>query len=121
LASTDLIYWLFVLIVYRSEEISDASTDDILQRVRDLCPDMVEQQGEALASTYGFDVKQVYVARRPMRKGGLRLERDLLVNDARPSCPLIHCYGAGASGYKISWGAARRVNELVDQISAEIN
>ncbi|KAJ5951352.1 D-amino-acid oxidase [Penicillium vulpinum] len=55
-----------------SEDIDDASTEDILKRVRDLCPEMVDEQADKLASTNGFDLKQVYVARRPMRRGGLR-------------------------------------------------
>lgn len=63
----------------------------------------------------GFDIRQVYVARRPMRHGGLRLEKESLqaLNSDGTNVSLIHCYGAGASGYKISWGVARRVADLV--------
>ena len=94
-------------ILVRSEDIDDASTEIILKRVRDLCPEMIDGQADRLSATNGFDVKQVYVARRPMRHGGLRFV-------LRPGSPLsvISCYGAGASGYKISWGLAGKVDEF---------
>lgn len=57
-----------------------------------------------------------------MRKGGLRLEAesssytqtktDGLKIEAIP-LKIVHCYGAGGNGYKLSWGTARRVVELV--------
>jgi D-amino-acid oxidase len=82
---------------------------------------MVDSSLDAPTANYGFDVKQVYVARRPMRKGGLRLEKtELITNIDQAPLPLIHCYGAGASGYKISWGVAGRVYHLVERISSTI-
>ena len=57
-----------------------------------------------------------------MRKGGLRLEKETLefqstaedgLTTVSRSIPVVHCYGAGASGFKISWGVARRVAHLV--------
>ena len=60
-----------------------------------------------------------------MRKGGLRLETEFidLVTTGRTGLdtetsrlPLVHCYGAGPSGYKISWGAAQRVTEMVNSL-----
>jgi D-amino-acid oxidase len=59
-----------------------------------------------------------------MRKGGLRLEKedssfaflqpDGFKTKTKP-LKVVHCYGAGGSGYKLSWGAARRVVELVGE------
>ncbi|EKV12648.1 D-amino-acid oxidase [Penicillium digitatum] len=95
-----------------SEDIDDASTDAVLKRVRDLCPEMIDEQVDELASTNGFDIKQVYVARRPMRRGGLHFVTGQLVDHTRNPLPLISCYGAGANGYKISWGLAREADEF---------
>ncbi|KAJ5827660.1 D-amino-acid oxidase [Penicillium robsamsonii] len=89
-----------------SEDIDDASTEDILKRVRDLCPEMINKQAGELASTQEFDVKQVYVARRPMRRGGLRFVLGTSVAHDGNYTPLMSCYGAGANGYKISWALA---------------
>jgi D-amino-acid oxidase len=101
------------LIVVRSEDIDDASTKDVLKRVRDLCPEMIDEQADELALTNGFDVKQVYVARRPMRRGGINfaLGSSVALDDSH--VPVISCYGAGASGYKISWGVAEKVAEFL--------
>lgn len=95
------------LTLVRSEDIDDASTEVILKRVRILCPEMVDEQADGLAATNGFDVRQVYVARRPMRHGGLHF----VLKPGNP-LPLISCYGAGANGYKISWGLAGKVDEF---------
>lgn len=99
----------------RSEEISDSDTEMILQRVKNICPGIVGHD-PAKENALGFRIRQVYVARRPMRRGGLRLEQDVVgiqsPGDGR-RVPLIHCYGAGQSGYKISWGVAKRVECLV--------
>ena len=73
---------------------------------------MVKKQKVSANNVHGFDILQVYVARRPMRHGGLRFEKDI----CEPNIPLIHCYGAGPSGFKISWGVAKRVERLVFDI-----
>ena len=60
-----------------------------------------------------------------MRKGGFRLEKEYTsfafpLSDGfkMKDMPLniVHCYGAGGSGYKLSWGVARRVVELVSKV-----
>jgi D-amino-acid oxidase len=57
-----------------------------------------------------------------MRKGGLRLEKEVMpfmetgldgFSNIYSDLNVIHAYGAGGSGYKISWGVAYRVMSLV--------
>ncbi|RAL00163.1 FAD-dependent oxidoreductase [Aspergillus ibericus CBS 121593] len=107
-----------------SHSISDTATVSILSRAFTLCPELV---GDSLdnGSSYGLDIRQVYIARRPMRQGGLRLEREDLafqdtsedgLRNVQNSIPVIHCYGAGPSGYKLSWGIAKRVERFVSEI-----
>lgn len=103
------------LTVARSEEISDSDTEMILKRVKNICPGIVGHD-PAKGNVLGFQIRQVYVARRPMRRGGLRLEKDVVgiqSTGGGQRVPLIHCYGAGQSGYKISWGVGKRVECLV--------
>ena len=119
--------WFFVSFVspstansLRSEEISDAVTETILKRVADICPDLADQKVEASGKVHGFDIRQVYVARRPMRHGGLRVEKQSPPQTDRSNglnVSLVHCHGAGASGYKSSWGVANRVVHLVAGIN----
>jgi D-amino-acid oxidase len=101
----------------RSEDISDTATETILKRVAGICPELINQENSATENSHGFDIRQVYIARRPMRRGGLRLERD----KTSGGIPLIHCYGAGASGFKISWGVARQVEFLVANTDLLVN
>ncbi|KAJ5151871.1 D-amino-acid oxidase, partial [Penicillium capsulatum] len=91
-----------------SERVSEADIEEILQRAARICPALVNQDGGAVDNKPGFDIRQVYVARRPMRHGGLRLEKESLSthNSDGSNISLIHCYGAGPSGYKISWGVS---------------
>ncbi|CAI7656054.1 uncharacterized protein N7487_003289 [Penicillium crustosum] len=96
-----------------SEDIDDASTEAILKRVRDLCPEMICEQADGPLSTNGFDIKQVYVARRPMRHGGLHFVTGQIVDQDKSTLPLVSCYGAGANGYKISWGLAGEIAEFL--------
>lgn len=60
-----------------------------------------------------------------MRKGGLRLELDQIstvktssdgMSNDKLVVPVVHCYGAGPSGYKIGWGAAKRACDLVSRV-----
>ncbi|PYH95474.1 nucleotide-binding domain-containing protein [Aspergillus ellipticus CBS 707.79] len=109
-----------------SHSISDAATASILSRAVTLCPELVGSQAKPGSSDYGLDIRQVYIARRPMRRrGGLRLEREDLafqdtsadgMSNAQKTIPVIHCYGAGPSGYKLSWGIASRVGRFVLEI-----
>lgn len=102
--------------------ISPLVTDTILRRVAQICPEMVDHHNPKSKSTYGFDVRQVYVARRPMRIGGLRLEKESFhyidtgmdgLSVREKAILVVHCYGAGANGYKISWEVARQVEKMI--------
>ncbi|PWY85867.1 FAD dependent oxidoreductase superfamily [Aspergillus sclerotioniger CBS 115572] len=102
--------------------VSDAATASIVSRAVRLCPELVENRLDD--TNHGLDIRQVYIARRPMRQGGLRLEReDLAFQDTSENgmsnvqkwIRVIHCYGAGPSGFKLSWGIAKRVQRFVTE------
>ncbi|OAQ86366.1 FAD dependent oxidoreductase superfamily [Purpureocillium lilacinum] len=104
---------------------SDAAVEEILRRVSSLCPDLLQPIPGSPDAAPALDCQEAYIGRRPMRKGGLRLETEFidLVTTGRTGLdtetsrlPLVHCYGAGPSGYKISWGAAQRVTEMVNSL-----
>ena len=54
-----------------------------------------------------FAVIRDVVGRRPTRKGGLRLESELI----GPDKVVIHAYGLGGRGYELSWGVAQKVSD----------
>lgn len=61
-----------------------------------------------------LDIKKINVGFRPMRKGGVRLEREVIKNTK-----IIHCYGFGSSGFEMSWGAAELVLELIENVHSK--
>jgi len=58
-----------------------------------------------------FDVIQDIVGRRPMRQGGLKLERQAVSRQRT----IVHAYGAGGRGWELSWGIAQKVASMVEK------
>lgn len=48
---------------------------------------------------------------RPQRKGGVRLEKEV-----RKGRKIIHAYGVGGGGYVFSFGLARKVAAMVNDL-----
>lgn len=55
-----------------------------------------------------FDIVRVNVGFRPARRGGLRVESEVIEGHR-----VVHAYGCGPSGYELSYGVAHSVVELV--------
>ncbi|KAL1896896.1 D-amino acid oxidase [Ceratocystis pirilliformis] len=71
--------------------------------------------------TGGKGIEALHVIRhgvglRPVRKGGVRLERETVDVDGK-KLDIIHNYGHGGYGYQTSYGCANRVAELVADIA----
>lgn len=107
----------------RSPHPSDASTAGILEKVSKLYPKLLTPPDHYHNGKPTLHLLRATVGRRPMRKGGLRLERETSsfvipgtdgFKTKTKELKIIHCYGAGGNGYKLSWGAASRVVDLVD-------
>jgi D-amino-acid oxidase len=73
-------------------------TRDILERCTRLVPEL---EGAAVVG--------VRVGLRPVRRGGVRLERE---------GDVIHCYGHGGAGLTLSWGCAREVAAIARTAAA---
>jgi glycine/D-amino acid oxidase-like deaminating enzyme len=74
--------------------------EDIKRRCCALCPELGKPE----------DLKVIKhgVGLRPSRKGGARVERQIL--DGRT---VVHNYGAGGAGYQASWGMAKEAVDLL--------
>ncbi|KAJ6787850.1 hypothetical protein PWT90_08346 [Aphanocladium album] len=103
---------------------SQAAIDEIIRRVAAVCPDLPQAAAGDSSSAPTIHVQEAYIGRRPMRKGGLRLEKEVVdivrtaddgLRNEQAALSVVHCYGAGPSGYKIGWAAASRVVTIVDQ------
>ena len=87
-------------------QVDPSLANRIMKRCVDICPNLVpEGRGpEALS------VIRHGVGLRPMRKGSIRVEKDVIDGLA-----VVHNYGHGGSGYQTSYGAAYAVEKLVNE------
>ncbi|TPX16006.1 uncharacterized protein E0L32_000340 [Thyridium curvatum] len=85
-----------------SDTINPELAEDIKRRCCALAPELGKPE----------DLKVIYhaVGLRPSRKGGPRVERELI-----DGTPVIHNYGAGGAGYQSSWGTAQHAVDLALQ------
>ena len=81
----------------------------IMKRCIDTWPSLVpEGKGpEALS------IVRHGVGLRPMRKGGIRLERETVTGEDGRRAVIVHSYGHGGYGYQTSYGCAKVAEELV--------
>jgi len=78
----------------------------IMKRAVTVWPELTGGKGiEAL------DVVRHAVGLRPMREGGPRVEREVV-----DGLQTVHCYGHGGFGYQSSYGSAKAVVKLVEEI-----
>ncbi|SPO02247.1 related to FAD dependent oxidoreductase superfamily [Cephalotrichum gorgonifer] len=85
-----------------SDTPSLATRERILRDAAETYPEMLGKDGK-------FHVLRDIVGRRPTRKGGMRLEREVIEGAGT----VIHAYGLGGRGYEMSWGVAEAVFELM--------
>jgi len=76
--------------------------EKLLSNFAVMYPDILGPEGK-------FTVIRDIVGRRPTRKGGMRLEKEV----ARGNRCIVHAYGLGGRGYELSWGVADKVAKLV--------
>ncbi|CAB40174.1 D-amino-acid oxidase [Schizosaccharomyces pombe] len=79
-------------------EIHPEDTLDILKRTSALMPELFHGKGPE-----GAEIIQECVGFRPSRKGGARVELDVVPGT---SVPLVHDYGASGTGYQAGYGMA---------------
>ncbi|KAK5636939.1 hypothetical protein RRF57_012651 [Xylaria bambusicola] len=76
--------------------------EKILSNFAAIYPDILGPEGK-------FTVIKDIIGRRPARKGGMRLEKEIAQGE---KC-IIHAYGLGGRGYELSWGVADKVGKLL--------
>ena len=81
----------------------------IMKLAIEVCPALVE--GKATKGPEGLSVIRHGVGLRPTREGGARIERESI-----QGMEVVHCYGHGGAGYQQSYGSAKEVVDLVEQV-----
>lgn len=75
----------------------------------DVCSGILERCQAVMPNLVGAEVLSTWVGHRPMRKGGVRLERE--GGDHNPV--IIHCYGHGGAGITMHWGCVLDMTQLI--------
>lgn len=88
---------------------SRSFADSLAQIIRRVHENLPEAFPSPNIKDYEF-VRDI-VGIRPQRVGGVRLEKQ--VRDGRT---IIHAYGVGGGGYVFSFGLARRVADMVNEL-----
>ena len=81
----------------------------IMKRAVEACPALVKDK--TTEGPEGLSVIKHGVGLRPAREGGARIERENI-----QGLEVVHCYGHGGAGYQQSYGSAKEVVGLVEQI-----
>jgi glycine/D-amino acid oxidase-like deaminating enzyme len=79
------------------------TTEEILKQAKEWAPELLNEKGE-------FELLSVQVGLRPGRKGGARVEMEVL--DGLVVC---HSYGHAGAGYQNSVGSANKVVRLLEE------
>ncbi|KAJ4410863.1 D-amino acid oxidase [Didymella pomorum] len=79
-------------------------TERILQRAVDICPSLAPKTGKVTE----LSVIRHGVGLRPMREGGIRVEKERIGIEW-----VVHNYGHAGYGYQSSWGSAWAAEKLV--------
>jgi D-amino-acid oxidase len=79
----------------------------ILQRAVDFCPSLAPKTGTVAE----LSIIRHGVGLRPMREGGIRLEKEKIGKEW-----VVHNYGHAGYGYQSSWGSAWEAERLVLEI-----
>ena len=77
-----------------------------MKRAVALCPSLVPEG----AGIEALDVVRHGVGLRPMRKDGIRVEKEVIGD-----LPVVHNYGHAGYGYQTSYGCSEAVVKLVDE------
>ena len=83
----------------------------IMQRSIEACPGLVPE-GKGIEA---LSVIRHAVGLRPMRTGGIRVERESVTGPAGGKLLVVHNYGHGGYGFQTSFGVAYATEELVKE------
>jgi len=87
----------------------------IMKRCVELCPELVPQ-GKGIEA---LSVIGEWTGLRPMREGGIRVEKETMNDEVGKPLTVIHDYGHGGYGFQTSYGTAGKVVTLVNEALKE--
>lgn len=96
-----------------SRDVDEELAKRIMKRAVEFCPELVRDGPlDVISHNVGF---------RPVREGGVRVERESLHNADGSAVQVVHNYGHGGGGYQMSYGCSVKVVELVNDYIQQLN
>lgn len=83
----------------------------IMKRAVDLCPALVPE-GKGIEA---LSIIRHGVGLRPMRHGGIRVDKDSIEGPDGKTVKVVHSFGHGGYGYQTSYGCTKAVVKLVEE------
>lgn len=90
----------------------ESDTEELKRRAAVLYPELMKT--DANGKKY-FDVIRVNVGFRPARNGGMNVTSEVM-----DGVSVVHAYGAGGSGYEMSYGVGEKVVELIKAMNLKL-
>ncbi|KAL1311764.1 hypothetical protein AAFC00_001851 [Neodothiora populina] len=87
----------------------------IMNRAVKLCPQLVPE-GKGIE---GLSIIRHGVGLRPMRKGGIRVEKESIKGTDGTAVKVVHSIGHGGYGYQTSYGCTQATVKLIEQALQE--
>jgi len=87
----------------------------IMKRCIELCPELVPK-GKGIEA---LNVISEWTGLRPMREGGIRVEKEIIKRGDCKPLTVIHNYGHGGYGFQTSYGCAEKAMTLVNEALKE--
>ena len=91
-------------------EVDPELSKRIMTRCVEICPDLVPK-GKGIEA---LSIIREWAGLRPMRKNGIRIEKELVHDTEGKLLTVVHNYGHGGYGFQTSYGCAYQAVELVD-------
>jgi D-amino-acid oxidase len=95
-----------------STEVHEEMTAEILKNARALVPELLASNGPGNEPV--FDVIKAQVGLRPGRRGGARVEPEVVSLDTNEQVLVVHSYGFAGAGFQNSVGVANQVLMLIE-------
>ncbi|KAI9248043.1 hypothetical protein BDA99DRAFT_542762 [Phascolomyces articulosus] len=97
--------------------VNPTSAEKVLELARTICPELTKKKD---GTEIKLNIVGYITGIRPVRKGGPRVENEIMVSPSGKKIVVTHNYGHGAFGYISGWGSGIYATNLVEKSFAQL-
>ncbi|KAI9489979.1 hypothetical protein BDB00DRAFT_931583 [Zychaea mexicana] len=97
--------------------VNPASVEKVLAVAQKICPELVQKSH---GTPRELEIVGHIVGVRPVRKGGPRVENEIMASPSGKRVVVTHNYGHGSFGHMSGWGAGLYAAQLVEKGQAQL-